>query len=103
MLNPSGVRFGSSELYYILEKSFRHDIVDSIAVGQKMKNGDERVLLFLQTTDNKPLRPELVKAIQDTIAQQLSRRHVPAVFVQCPGVPVTLSGKKLENSVKKLV
>lgn len=103
VLNPSGVRFGSAELYYILEKEFKHDVVDSLAVGQKLQNGDERVVLFLVTPEDKPLGADLVKRIQDAIAQRLSRRHVPAVMEKCPGVPVTLSGKKLESSVKKLV
>lgn len=86
-----------------MEKEFKHDVVDSLAVGQKLKNGDERVVLFLVTPDGKSLDPSVVKRIQDTIAQRLSRRHVPAVIEACPGVPVTLSGKKLESSVKKLV
>lgn len=103
VLNPSGVRFGSAELYYILEHDFKHDIADSLAVGQKLPNGDERVILFMVTPDQKALKADLVKRIQDTIAQRLSRRHVPAVMEACPGVPVTLSGKKLESSVKKLV
>lgn len=103
VLNPSGVRFGSAELYYILEKEFKHDVIDSMAVGQKLENGDERVLLFLVTPNGEALDSRLVKRIQDAIAQKLSRRHVPAVIQTSPGVPVTLSGKKLESSVKKLV
>jgi acetoacetyl-CoA synthetase len=97
------VRFGSAELYYILEKEFKHDVIDSLAVGQKLKNGDERVLLFVVTPDGKPLKQDLIKNISATIAQRLSRRHVPAVMEASPGVPVTLSGKKLESSVKKIV
>jgi acetoacetyl-CoA synthetase len=86
-----------------LEKEFKHDVVDSLAIGQKLKNGDEQVILFLQTPEDQPLQPDLVKRIQDTIAQRLSRRHVPAVIAKCPGVPITLSGKKLESSIKKIV
>lgn len=105
VLNPSGVRFGSSELYYILEKDFLAEIEDSIAVGQKFTDGsgDERVLLFLKTVDDKPLTKDLLQRIKSSIAKALSRRHVPEVIVQAPGVPVTATGKKLEPSVKKIV
>ncbi|BEI95588.1 hypothetical protein CcaverHIS631_0105370 [Cutaneotrichosporon cavernicola] len=102
VLNPSGVRFGSSELYYIIEKDFGNDIEDSIAVGQKMGD-DERVLLFIKTIGDKPLSPELTGRLKKAIANGLSRRHVPEIIAQCPGVPVTATGKKLEPSVKKIV
>ena len=42
VLNPSGVRFGSSELYAIVEE-MKDDVDDCLAVGQKMPDGDERV------------------------------------------------------------
>lgn len=103
VLNPSGVRFGSAELYYIIEKDFGVEIEDSIAVGQKTPDNDERVILFVKTTGNKPLSPDVVKRIKATIAKALSRRHVPGMIVQVPDVPVTASGKKVEPSVKKLV
>lgn len=103
VLNPSGVRFGSSELYYILEKDFGAEIEDSIAVGQKLANGDERVLLFVKTVGDAPLSAPLVQKLKSAIALALSRRHVPEMIVQCPGVPVTATGKKVEPSVKKIV
>lgn len=103
VLNPSGVRFGSSELYYILEKDFGAEIEDSIAVGQKLADGDERVLLFVKTVGDAPLSAPLVQRIKATIAKALSRRHVPEIIAQSPGVPVTATGKKVEPSVKKIV
>lgn len=103
MLNPSGVRFGSSELYYVLEKNFANQIEDSIAVGQRTPDGNERVILFIKTRDDAPLSAELVREIRAAVAHALSRRHVPEVITQCPAVPITGSGKKVEPSVKKLL
>lgn len=103
VLNPSGVRFGSSELYYILEKDFARDIEDSIAVGQRTPDNNERVILFLKTRGDKPLSHALVQRIKTAIGSALSRRHVPEIIAQCPQVPVTGSGKKVEPSVKKIL
>lgn len=102
VLNPSGVRFGSSDLYLILEREFADDIEDSIAVGQRVDN-NERVVLFVKTRGDAPLTPALVTRIKNSVANSLSRRHVPEIIAQCPDVPLTASGKKVEPSVKKLV
>lgn len=103
VLNPSGVRFGSSELYFILEKDFANEVEDSLAVGQRLPNNDERVVLFIKTREDKPLTADLVNRIKQAIRKALSNRHVPAIVTQCPAVPLTGSGKKVEPSVKKLL
>ncbi len=47
VLNPSGVRFGSAEIYSVVEEKFPH-VADSICVGQRRpQDNDERVMLFL--------------------------------------------------------
>jgi acetoacetyl-CoA synthetase len=97
------VRFGSSELYYVLEKNFATEVEDSIAVGQRTPDGNERVILFIKTRDDVPLSAELVREIRAAIAHALSRRHVPEIITQCPQVPITASGKKVEPSIKKIL
>lgn len=42
VLNPGGVRFGSAEIYAVIEQ-MKDEIDDSLAVGQKLPDGDERV------------------------------------------------------------
>lgn len=42
VLNPQGVRFGSSELYAVVEE-MREDVEDCIAIGQRLPDADERV------------------------------------------------------------
>lgn len=52
VLNPSGVRFGSAEIYGVLERGFADRVEDAICVGQRRKEeDDERVLLFLLMRD----------------------------------------------------
>ncbi|KAJ2843515.1 hypothetical protein GGI22_007180 [Coemansia erecta] len=100
-LNPAGVRFGSAELYNIVDTYT--EVADSLVVGQK-QDVDERVLLFLQMAEGHEFSPELVRRISTRIRSQLSPRHVPALVLPLTaGIPYTVNGKKVEIAVKKLV
>jgi len=59
-------------------------IEDSIVVGLKTHDGDERVILFVKPKQG-DLTASIVTNIQDTIRTQLSKRHVPAKIIACPG------------------
>ncbi|KAJ3275584.1 hypothetical protein HDV01_007587 [Terramyces sp. JEL0728] len=99
-LNPAGVRFGSAELYNILT-AFA-DVKDSLAVGQQTADG-ERVVLFLKMADGKQFNKALVDSIKQRIKTKLSARHVPAVILPIGDIPYTLTGKKVEIAVKKII
>ncbi|ORZ35528.1 hypothetical protein BCR44DRAFT_123947 [Catenaria anguillulae PL171] len=99
-LNPAGVRFGSAELYNIIDQF--PQVADSLVVGQKVGD-DERVIMFLQMPDGQQLSSDLVNSIKVKIRQQLSPRHVPAVIVQVPDIPYTINGKKVEVAVKRII
>ena len=61
VLNPSGVRFGSAEIYSIVDVHFGDVIADSICVGQRRPNDeDERVMLFLLMKPGKAFTKSLV-------------------------------------------
>jgi len=99
-LNPCGVRFGSAELYNVLNDF--EELEDTLAVGQKW-NGDERVVLFCKMKDGYIFNGELVERIQNNIRGRLSARHVPAVILSTPEIPYTVNGKKIEVAVKKII
>ena len=99
-LNPSGVRFGSSDLYGAIEQL--ECVEDCLAVGQKFRN-DERVVLFIKTPDNRPITSRDISQIKDAIREKLSQRHIPAVILAAPELPYTLSNKRCEIAVKRLV
>ncbi|KAJ1664531.1 hypothetical protein EV178_004044 [Coemansia sp. RSA 1646] len=100
-LNPAGVRFGSAELYNIVDTYV--EVADSLVVGQK-QDVDERVIMFLQMAEGYDFSPDLVKRINTHIRSQLSPRHVPALVLPLTnGIPYTTNGKKVEIAVKKLV
>ncbi|KAF5006899.1 hypothetical protein FDECE_6742 [Fusarium decemcellulare] len=104
VLNPSGIRFGSSEIYNVLERHFSEVIVDSICVGQRRpKDSDETVLLFLQMKPGHIFSQELIKKVKEAIKEDLSSRHVPKYVFETPEIPVTSTFKKVELPVKHIV
>ncbi len=90
VLNPSGVRFGSAEIYSIIEASFADRIADSICVGQRRPTDtDERVLLFLLMKPGHKLTPQLIREVKDAIRKATSPRHVPKFVFETPEIPVS--------------
>lgn len=90
VLNPSGVRFGSAEIYSVLEE-FAKAIDDSICVGQRRpQDKDERVLLFLKLREGHKLTPTLLNKIRTAIRTRLSARHVPAFIFEVSEIPVSV-------------
>ncbi|KAH7908735.1 acetoacetate-CoA ligase [Hygrophoropsis aurantiaca] len=103
VLNPSGVRFGSGEVYTILEH-FSDELDDALCIGQRRpQDADERVLLFLKMRQGYSLTPTLVERIKAAIRAGLSPRHVPAYVFDIADIPYTVNGKKIEIAVKQIV
>ncbi|KAJ6485031.1 acetoacetyl-CoA synthetase [Mycena vitilis] len=105
VLNPSGVRFGSAELYDVIESEFcsAGKIIDCLAVGQTIGESDERVILFVKLPDTQELSPALVRQIKEEVRTRRSPRHVPAEIIQVKDIPYTLNGKRVEVLVKKII
>ncbi|KAF5388239.1 hypothetical protein D9615_000421 [Tricholomella constricta] len=109
VLNPGGIRFGSSELYDVLDLCFsgsgmEYIIVDSLAVGQKVEGGtDERVILFIKLPEGHTLSTDLEQKIKAEVRNRRSPRHVPARIIQVTDIPYTLNGKRVEVLVKKII
>ncbi|EPQ32187.1 uncharacterized protein PFL1_00384 [Pseudozyma flocculosa PF-1] len=104
VLNPSGVRFGSAEIYTVVEKF--PFVGDSIVVGQRRPGRDEheRVLLFIKMRDpGTHLTPSQQGEIKQAIKVAYSARHVPAFIFEVRDIPLTLNGKKTELAVKAIV
>ncbi|KAK5084441.1 hypothetical protein LTR05_005517 [Lithohypha guttulata] len=104
-LNPSGIRFGSSEIYHIIEAPpFNSMISDSLCVGRRRKHdNDEVVFLFIIPAKGVKFSNDLVARIKDAIRTNLSSRHVPKFVFEAKEFPYTINGKKVENVVKKII
>jgi acetoacetyl-CoA synthetase len=100
-LNRGGVRIGSAEIYAVVEQ--RDDVVDSLVVGVETTDGGYYMPLFVVLADGVELDDALRDELTRQIRAELSPRHVPAEIVAAPGVPRTLTGKKLEVPIKRII
>ncbi|KAJ7700102.1 acetyl-CoA synthetase [Mycena rosella] len=105
VLNPGGVRMGSSEIYDVIDSAFSSTgkILDCLAVGQKIGGSDERVILFVKLPDAQELSSALERQIKEEVRARRTPRHVPAQIIQVNDIPYTLNGKRVEVLVKKII
>jgi acetoacetyl-CoA synthetase len=97
-LNRGGVRLGTSDFYAVVEGL--PEVVDSLVVH--LEDSGELVL-FVALAPDATLDDNLRARIVDALRRELSPRHVPDRIEAVPGIPRTLSGKKLEVPVKRIL
>ena len=100
-LNRGGVRMGSSEFYQITEEM--DEVQDSLVVDTSEVGAEGRLLLFLVMAQGAELDDDLRGRIRRRLRTELSPRHAPDEIYAVPEVPTTLSGKKVEVPVKKIL
>jgi acetoacetyl-CoA synthetase len=101
-LNRGGVRLGTSEFYSVVEGI--PDIVDSVVVHlEQDDNPNGELLLFVVLIEGVELDDALRRRITTELRSALSPRHVPDEIHQVRAVPRTLSDKKLEVPVKRIL
>lgn len=105
VLKPSGVRFGSAEIYNVLTRFFGGEIEDAVCVGRRRETDrDETVCLFVVMCPGKAFGPALRDRVRAVIKTELSPRHVPTIVEECgAGIPKTGNGKKIEVAVKQIL
>jgi acetoacetyl-CoA synthetase len=100
-LNRGGVRTGTAEFYRVVEGL--DEVVDSLVVDASDPGGEGRLLLFVVLRPDTELDDGLRDRIRATVRAELSPRHVPDRIDAIAEVPRTLSGKKLEVPVKRVL
>jgi acetoacetyl-CoA synthetase len=100
-LNRGGVRMGTSEFYRVVEQL--PEVADSLVVDTGQLGADGRLILYLVLAGDTTLDDDLAGRIKAALRTALSPRHVPDEIHQVPGIPRTLSGKKLEVPVRKIL
>ena len=73
-----------------------------MVIAQEWEN-DQRIILFLKLREPHIFSEELAGTIKKTIRTSLSPRHVPSIILQTKDIPYTISGKKVELAVKKII
>ncbi|UCH89015.1 MAG: acetoacetate--CoA ligase [Thermoplasmata archaeon] len=99
-LNPMGVRIGTAEIYRQVE--VMEEIEDSLVVCQSWED-DLRVILFIKLNPGVEFGEEMIKKIKTTIRTNCTPRHVPAKIIPIDDIPYTISGKKVEIAVRKII
>jgi acetoacetyl-CoA synthetase len=100
-LNRGGVRMGTAEFYRVVEAL--DEVVDSLVVDASDPGGEGRLLLFVVLRGGAELDDGLRDRIRAAVRAELSPRHVPDRIAVIAEVPRTLSGKKLEVPVKRVL
>jgi len=100
-LNRHGVRIGTAEVYAVLASI--DEIDDALIVNLDLPGGRFHMPLFVQLVDGLRLDDRIQDKIRDRLRHEYTPRHVPDRIVQVPDIPITLTGKKLEVPVRKIL
>jgi len=100
-LNRYGVRIGTAEIYRAVEQV--ESVADSLIVCVELPGGNFFMPLFVKLKPGAVLDEALCKAINSKLRSDCSPRHVPDKIYAVDAVPYTLTGKKMEVPVRKLL
>lgn len=100
-LNRGGIRIGTSEVYRGVDQV--REVLDSLVVSLELGDGSYYMPLFVQMREGLTLNDAIVQKIKTSLMQSFTRRHVPDEVFQVDEIPYTMTGKKLETPVKKIL
>jgi acetoacetyl-CoA synthetase len=101
-INRHGIRMGTSELYRVVEEF--PEVADSLVADLEYLGRPSFMALFVVLQDPEAgLSSDLRQGLLSAIRTKLSARHVPDDVFVIPEVPRTISGKKMEVPVKKIL
>lgn len=99
-LNRGGVRLGTAEFYTVVDAV--DEVLDSLVVHLEDPDGGPGRLLLFVTLDAE-LTDDLRERLCTRLREQLSPRHVPDEVVRVRAIPRTVSGKRMEVPVKRML
>jgi acetoacetyl-CoA synthetase len=100
-LNRYGVRIGTAEIYAVLAAI--PEVDDALIVNLDLPGARFFMPLFVRLADGLVLDDAIENAIRGRLRKEYTPRHVPDKIIQVPQIPVTLTGKKLEVPVRKIL
>jgi len=100
-INRHGIRMGTSEIYRVVE-SFP-EIIDSLIVDLELIDRPSYMPLFVVLSESTVLSADLKQRIKQRLSQDISPRHEPDAIIPIEQVPYTLSGKKMEIPIRKIL
>jgi acetoacetyl-CoA synthetase len=100
-LNRHGIRIGTAEIYAALESV--PEVADALIVNLDLPGGGFFMPLFVTLTGDAELDDALRARIAGRLRTQYTPRHVPDKIIQVAAIPATLTGKKMEVPVRKIL
>lgn len=100
-LNRFGVRIGTAEIYRALEPIAEID--DALIVNLDLPEGGFFMPLFIQLRSGAVLDEALRQRVCECLRQACTPRHVPDQIIAVPLIPLTLTGKKMEVPVRRIL
>jgi acetoacetyl-CoA synthetase len=100
-INRQGIRMGTSEIYRAVESL--PQIQDSLIIDLELLGRESYMPLFVVLTPGANLNDRLRQQIKEVIRRDISPRHVPDEIFVTDEVPYTLSGKKMEVPVRRIL
>lgn len=100
-LNRDGIRIGTAEIYNVLDSI--PSLRDSLILNLELAGGKHFMPLFVMLQEGVSLTGALKKDIGDALRKAYSPRHVPDEIIAVADIPYTISGKKMEAPVKKIL
>jgi acetoacetyl-CoA synthetase len=100
-INRRGIRMGTSEIYRVVESL--PEIADSLVVDLELLGHDSYMPLFVVLREGFALDDELQQRIKQQLRQELSPHHIPDGIFAVEEIPYTLSGKKMEIPIRRIL
>jgi acetoacetyl-CoA synthetase len=100
-LNRFGIRIGTAEIYRCMEMI--DEVDDALIVNLDLPGGTFFMPLFVKLAPGTELDAALDDKIRNALRTNFSPRHVPEKIYQVDDIPYTLTGKKMEVPVRKIL
>lgn len=100
-LNRQGVRIGTAEIYRAIAQL--SEIEDALVVHLDLPGGKSFMPLFVKLREGQALGEALERKIREHLRREYTPRHVPDRVIAAPGIPMTLTRKKMEVPVRKIL
>ncbi len=100
-LNRHGIRIGTAEIYRAVNKI--EDVEDALIVNLEQEEGKHYMPLFVKMKAGNKLSEAIKSKINTQLKTEYSPRHVPDEIIEVADIPYTISGKKMEAPIKKIL
>jgi acetoacetyl-CoA synthetase len=101
VLNRAGVRIGTAEIYRALEGI--DEVVEAVVLNIDEADGTGFMPLFVTLKPGVALDDDLEQRIRTQLRREYSPRHVPDDIVEVPDIPRTVTGKKMEVPIRRIL